>query len=676
MAEYLPWAMIHLGALALMLLCAAGVGNLFLRQYPFQSRVERLLFTLALGLGVCSLVLFILGLLGILYQSVIRVLTVSGAVATVVSGFYSHRWSLRIRQWKELLNVRDWKDRFTLRNAVIALLIFIAIGCSILLLITSQYPPTNWDSISNHLVIARADLTEHRLVIVPEIPQPVLPLLNHMLFTWALAMKDDVLAQMFVCTLLLLTALGLYAWGKRQGQAALGSAAAALWLAHPMVREMGATAYVDIGLTCFVFLGVYALRIFWDGRNRCWWYLGIALLAMAAGTKMTGLFFVGLGGLLGLCVLASSRLRTVKNKKEGDAADIFPATSRFNWKSLALGWTLALVIVIPWYAFDSYHMGNPLWPLFSGHSKVNSPVSPLSIKAGSALPPLWGFNQATLRNFLMVYIDFFRDPVRFNAPLNLTLFPAIVVWPLAWIVAVFNRSVRWWVFWSFSFTVFWFLTIPLIRYWLPALPMAGLALCVAIQWILKRIRRSAVLHNAIWATASAVILLWTSYDLYLEINVKELPPTTPAAREGFLSRLHGYLGVKYIEAHADKNDAVCVMRAIWLNYYFNQRLLNEWGKPAFRWPDDQPWIEWLDSQNVKWIVVDFQDRDLNIPKQNPVIDPFWPDYQIVYADHAIWVFHRKPVAPELGFNRSNSILKGLPVKTGLDVGVLKEIEHN
>ena len=91
------------------------------------------------------------------------------------------------------------------------------------------------------------------------IPTPVLPLLNHMLFTWALAIKDDVLAQMVERTFFVLIALGSYAWGKRQNRAALGCAAGALWLAHPLAREIGATAYVDIGLTCFVFLGVYAL---------------------------------------------------------------------------------------------------------------------------------------------------------------------------------------------------------------------------------------------------------------------------------------------------------------------------------------------------------------------------------------------------------------------------------
>ena len=175
MAEYLPWAIAHLGALALMLLCAAGLGNLFLRKCRFHNLVERSVFTLAIGLGLCSLVLFLLGILGILYQSVIWVLTVSGALATISNFLYSRRRSLGIQQLKQIFHIPRWKKLHSLRNAVIALLVILAAAYWILLLIKSQYPPHNWDSISNHLVIARENLKAHSLVIVPGIPFPVVP---------------------------------------------------------------------------------------------------------------------------------------------------------------------------------------------------------------------------------------------------------------------------------------------------------------------------------------------------------------------------------------------------------------------------------------------------------------------------------------------------------------------
>src|SRR5205807_3734845 len=109
-------------------------------------------------------------------------------------------------------------------------------------------------------------------------------------------------------------------------------------------------------------------------------------------------------------------------------------------------------------------------------------------------------------------------------------------------------------------------------------------LCEAIQWILERIRWPAILQKAVWVTASVLILVWTGYRLGTEISVRELPPATPEAREAFLSRLNGYAGVNYVNAHADKTDTVCVLRAIWLNYYFKQRVIDDTEKPTFCWP--------------------------------------------------------------------------------------------
>src|SRR5262249_23636948 len=130
---------------------------------------------------------------------------------------------------------------------------------------------------------------------------------------------------------------------QRQQRPGLGLAAAALWLSHPLVLWLGESAYVDIGVTCFAFLGVYALRVYWDKRENGWWLLGSALFGMEAGAKMPALFFVGAGAVLGFW----ARIR-----------------SRITWRELILGWGVVALIAIPWYGFIAYHTGNPVWPMF------------------------------------------------------------------------------------------------------------------------------------------------------------------------------------------------------------------------------------------------------------------------------------------------------------------------
>src|SRR5205823_11107052 len=99
-------------------------------------------------------------------------------MALVLNFINSTRRSLGISQWKRTLTLRNGKDIFSLRNAVIVLLTCLAVGCCFLLIVRAQYPPTNWDSISNHLVIARENLRAHRLVMVSCIPMPELSLLT------------------------------------------------------------------------------------------------------------------------------------------------------------------------------------------------------------------------------------------------------------------------------------------------------------------------------------------------------------------------------------------------------------------------------------------------------------------------------------------------------------------
>lgn len=644
MIDYLVWAIVHLGAWVLMLLCAAGMGSLFLHNNRFQNLAERIVFTTAIGLGLCALVLFILGLLGILYQSVIWILTVLGAMATVLSFLYSNRRSLGMRHWKQVLSIQQWKRHCSLRNSVIALLIFLAAGYGFLLLMTAQYPPLLWDSTSQHLIVAREFLSQHRLAVELGIPHPVLPALNHMLFAWAFALQDDILAQMVEQTFSILTALGLYAWGKRQAQRALGCAAAAFWLAHPLVRLLSKTAYVDIAIACFVFLGIYALRLFWDDGDVRRWYLGIALLAMGAGVKLPGLFFLGGATLLGLWLMMRSYIDT--HRRGGGRGDYEYSVEEhpFTWEPLILGGALAFLILIPWYAFIGYVTGNPFWPMFAQYSKgvwgapwVVEGINTLSKSGGPQTP----------RDFLTLSIDWLRYPEHYNAELHQSLFPLIVIWPLAWIVAIFNRSVRWWTLWALAYTVFWFLEAPFLRYWLPVLPIAGLALCESIQWIFERTRIPARFRNAAWVSAAVFILASSLNAVYGEIKELGLPPVTTAAREGFLGGLGGYKGVEYVNANAKDGEIVCVLSASWLNYYFKQRVIDLRGalfqnrKPTFRWPDDQPWIEWLEQQNANWIFIYHKAPELVIPKQNPVVNPYWPDYKLVYADTLSWVFHRE-----------------------------------
>jgi len=610
---------------------------------------EAAVFTLSIGLGSAALVIFFLGIVGFFHKEVFLVLTIAGALATVVC------W-LRSRLGKRFVSLQRWRNYLSLRGAVFLVLSVSALGYWGLLLLSTQYPPMHWDAISHHLVLCREYLAHHRLVAVIGIPHPVLPALNHMLFTWSLGIQDDILAQMIEHTFLMLTAVGLYAWGRREGRPLLGVAAGAFWLASPLVMWLGESAYIDVCLVCFVYLGVYALRVFWDSGDPRWWYLVMALLGMAAGVKLSGLFFVIIGSGLGLLMLLRSRISRRPGGREmagDDSAGLGLTVPRFTSRALVQGWALAALCLVPWYAFIFYHTGNPIWPTFPEWSRGEWGARAVVENTNS-----WLKNSAeprTLVNFLMLPIDWITYPGRFYAETNLSLFPMIVAWPLAWVFAIWDRSVRWWTLWALAFTFYWFLFPHQLRYWLPALPLAGLALYESIRWMIEKLSRSALLHTMVWTVLALSAIAYGARSVQKEIKVKGRPPVNAEEREAYVSMMGAYSGVRYVNSQASPDDVVCVINGSYLNYYLKPQVLDVFGLlqsgrlPKFRWPEDAQWIQWLESRNVSWIFVNHANAPayLVMPKQNLVLNPIWPDYALVYADRATWVFRHKPVPAEV-----------------------------
>ncbi len=607
-----------------MLLAAAGVGDVLLHKYRFHSLIERLVFTVALGFGLYASLLFVMGLFGLLYRPIIWGLTIVGGGRAI--------WllgaSIRSQQSQWLQMLRQWKDYYRPSWLLVVCLFGLGLAYAGLLFYLTQYPPHQWDAISNHLILAREYLLMHRVTMVPGVVSPVLLALNHLLFTWALALQDDILAQMVVYSLMMLVALGLYAWGKRQKQSALGVALAAFWLAHPLVRYLGAAAYVDIGLTCYVFLGLYALRIFKDSREASWLYLSLALLGMAAGSKMTGLFFLALA--LAYSLWACFR-------------------SQINWKMLAQGWGIGLLIALPWFGFVAYHTGNPLWPMpfpftWSPRSDEFLFVADSSSFLQGAGVPKTFLNFLKLPIYLATQQEiFFKD--NHQGYLNI-----IALWPLAFIVAIWNRSVRWWVGWALAFTAFWFITASYLRYLLPAIPLIGLCLGESLAAIFGRIWKSNVFQSAIWVAVTFVVIGWNLVELGAGIKAIGRPPVNAAGRKAFLGI--SYYGVQYVNAHYQMGDTVFILGGNYVSYYLEPRLTgcdNELGADpttnALVWPGSKRWREKLKSQNVTWILL--QHEGFGPPREPVFQQPGEPAYDLVFASGRSYVFHRSPVPPAL-----------------------------
>lgn len=601
--EYASEILSHIFFLSSILLSAGGTGYFLLRKKDFHSALEKVVFSIVLGLGFWALFLFFLGISGFLYKPLILFLTFACSAFVLIS----------ILRFQKIILEHLHKNFLV----TIALVFFFG-----LLLFVTLYPPTQWDATMYHLVLARQYLIEHRITPNTGVHFPILPILSEMLFSWALALKGHLLAQMIECSFLILTGLGLYSYGLRYGKRTLGLAAAGFWFANPVILWLGRSAFVEIGVITFLFFGTYALQLFWQHQQTHWWYIGIALLALACAAKMLALPMLLLGAVIGFYAFLKSIL---------------------TGKTLFTGYIIALILVIPWYSVIAYFTGNPFWPFFHQYSN--------GIWASSSnIPNFFKYILSvgvpkTLLNFVLVpfYLTFHSELFQ-PGNYHYFFFP-LIAWALALLACFFNSRVRWWTLWAFAYQVLWFFSTQQLRFWFVCFPILIIASFEAANWVIERWIQSNKIRRSIWLTFAAVNCLLSAYataSLFTEFGWPSVTETRQ--HEFLLKNMNGYKGALYVNERSEENDVVYVINGSWLDYYFKPRVIDVVGlvqgslQPTLHWPQDQPWLENLKSQNVNWIFVNSASPlpNINVDKGSP---PCWPEYPLVFSDDQSWIFH-------------------------------------
>jgi len=633
---YLKWTLTHLSVWMVMMLAAGGLGALALRRYRFHSRMEHVVFAVALGLGIWSTIVFCLGMAGLIYKQVIWPITSIAALGTLVA--LARQWrGIRLSLYLLAQNFR----KPDLRLIAFSSLALMTIGYALLLGMGALYPPRQWDAISNHLVIAREYLLEHRLVIVRGTPNPIIQALNHLLFTWALALMDDLTAQMIEFTLLILSAAGLFTYFHRRDLPFYGLAASFFWMIQPLVGWLATSAYIDVGLACYVFLGLYALLLFKEEQDSKWLYLALALLAMAAGIKLSGIFFFFLAMGYALWRLIRGRL---------------------DFKQAMAGWGIGVLAILPWYGFLVYHTGNPLYPMFPQFNRGE-----WAVNAAKAARDQNVFFKAvgppkTAKGFLQLPYYLTLKQSAFFMDNNQGYARVVGLWPLVFIFAIWRRSLRWWSFWILAYTLFWFGSASYLRYWLPVVPLVGLAFCESAALITERklIPKTIMNLGAVCLFAVAVYAFAPRGYKAIKSKIMAPPPISESERQDYLAGIAdaGYRGVFYINQRATPEDKTFIVNGNYLNYYFAPKVTGFENRlrivprtKALDWLFKQAWWNEVRSKRPHWIYI-LHGGNLPPAKQT-FADNEEPQYQLVYADTSGYAYHLKPLPDRLAADARN-----------------------
>lgn len=333
-----------------------GWGALRVLRVSYRSAVESWLFRLALGAGVLSAGMFLLGVFGAFLPGSGWALLAGGWLIGALA-IYRDRPQAG---WKPPRAADAWKyitqrlGRPRIFTVTLALLS--AAGLLFPLLTNALTPPTAYDELAYHLAIPKLYLQAGRIFYIPYILQSNWPLGTEMVFGLGMITGSAIPPHLFTWGCWLLLWAAVLHWGSRWFGRPAGWSAAAILAGTPMMLSLAGVALVEMPLALFTLLSAaVALDQIDAPDDHHRGYLVSALLGgMAAATKLNA---VQVPLMIGLLVLFSETLRRPGSPRRGIGIIIQYGL-------------VALAVALPWYLKAWLQTGNPIWPfafnLFGG----------------------------------------------------------------------------------------------------------------------------------------------------------------------------------------------------------------------------------------------------------------------------------------------------------------------
>ena len=451
--------LLELLVLALLLLVATGTGLRLLRLlrvYQMLSLGERLLFSLALGLGALSLLMFAMGLMGVIDLP---------AGLLVLSALAAGSYAPLREIWPHFGPFAHAALR-GLRyppNLFLALIILLAAGTSLIKVLA---PVATQDDLMYHLALPRRYIETHSLAFYPDSTYSGFPQAMEMLYTWGLLLGSDRLSVLLAFSAGMLGPASAALFAKRYlnpnqdgAWRTLPLLCAALFLGMPLTGFVLRAANTDLAQASFDFLALYTFVLFIArqsvpqvNRDKEQPHTLLLLAGIFAGLSFSTKYYgFAIAAFIGIALIATWLAR----RKQPALPSLQAALAAYLVPLAALS--------APWLLRNAFATGNPVWPLagdlFGGLylSPAASPQSPealLGRAPGFSPLNLWtGLEymwQAMTRGPLTI------DNQAHNVSLGFLLLPALfalpfVRWraPVRWFVAA---GLGYWLLWAFFFS--------------------------------------------------------------------------------------------------------------------------------------------------------------------------------------------------------------------------------
>ncbi len=542
-------------------------------QYPPSdvSFIEEICFSLGIGWGVLAYLSFMLGILGLLK---IEFFVILFLLITILGIF----------EWKDfIINKKKQELNISFHKIGIINYIFIFILGTTLLInfINAFCPEIFYDSLVYHLGAPNFFIQEGKITKIPFEVHSNLPSNMAMLYTSCLILRDENLAKLIHFSFGVLTVLGIISFASRFFNLRIGIISAVIFYTVPMVAMNSWAAAVDVGLTFFELLALYALIVWMVSQDEVrekalvvrWLILSAIFSGLALGTKYTALFCF----LMLTFLIIIHRYYARKQKINSD----------FGIKELLIFISINILIFLPWVLKNLYWTGDPVYPYLAS-------LQPANVH-------LRRFISAT-REYFSSFKEYLIHPwvltmqgntnASFIGPVFLIFAPLLVLFRNK------DRVAKILLIYLAGFWFLWSLATHMLRFFIPGLAIFSILIVI---YIFK-----SDLNGIFKTTALLVIcflcltnLYWT-FSIFYEIGGWKVI-VGDLTKENYLSYPHSGYPAPYFKVadYINKNlpsDAKILLIGECRNYYIQRKFLTH---SVY---DKNPVVEWVrdysDSEGV------------------------------------------------------------------------------
>ncbi len=440
------------------------------------------------------------------------------------------------------------------------------------LMLMASVPPVSRDALIHHLAIPKLIIEGKGWIPLPDMVFSWYPSNLEVLYSIALFLGNDILANFIHLGFALACSALIYLWISQESKPLHGLIGALFFLSLPVVVQISPIAYVDMGLVFFSTAALYFITQ-WNHnvskKSRLIWAAIFCGLAM--GTKYNGF----------ICLfLLMTYLFMRIGKKNGFSIAL---------KYCALFVFLSIFISSPWWIRNYFYTGNPVYPLFDSVISPGPPDPTGSIQA--KVPPFLirklVYHESLLQIIAVPLRIFFQgeegNPALFDGRLN----PLLFFLPLIALFIIKRDNILWHenlflFYFAWGYIIFAFLLTDMrVRYIAPSIPpliILSVRGIIALENLWKKISSKlnkvslvSMMQKGICTVAVGLFLgLNSGYIIAKWNSLKPLSYLTGAiSRDEYISKfLHEYPVIKFANQRVAKNDKILCLFCGNRRYYF------------------------------------------------------------------------------------------------------------